>query len=166
RLAAKKGSVVHQEAAAAAELEIRVENWLAGSRDSLHDAIPAVHLVNEVAVNVPGDLVLFEQLLGLLLAVGQRGDELESLALTRKSRVDALHGRAKVESFVGPVRSGLLLAVQGIDDADTRLLFGLSGIEPGGGRQDAQGAEGCGACPGEEVAPVHGTAGTAGGNVV
>src|ERR1035437_5893856 len=83
RLAAEEGGVVNEEAAAAAVLEIGVEHRLAGSCDRLHHAVPAVHLVNQVAIDIPGDFILFDELLGLLLTGGQRRDKLKFLALIR-----------------------------------------------------------------------------------
>jgi hypothetical protein len=162
RLAAEESGGINEEAAAAAKLEVGVKDRLAGFRQRLHHLVPAVHLVNHVAINIPCGFVLFEELLGLLLTGGQGRDKLETLALPRERLVDAGHSRPEIKALVGPVRPSLRLAVQSIDDADARLVLGFSRVEPGRGGQHAERASRGGACPGQEVSSVHRTAGTAG----
>ena len=117
-LAAQQRRGVDQEPAAAAELEIGVKHRFAGRGQRLDDPVPAVHLVDQVAVDARGAVRLGD-LLRLFLARGQRRDELELRAgACASSRVDARHDRPEVEALVRPVRPVLLLAVQRVDDPD------------------------------------------------
>ena len=56
-LLADKLRRVSEEPTAAAELEIGVEHRLAGSGERLHDAVPAVHLVDNIPVNLFRDIL-------------------------------------------------------------------------------------------------------------
>ena len=158
RFIPQERGVIDEKTAAAAELEIRVQHRLAGGGESLHHAIPAIHLVHEITVNAAGDIVLFEDLLRLRLALGQRRDELKTLAPLGQFVIDPRHGRFEIKTLVRPVRPGLLLAVQGVNNSDAGLDRGFRAVEPIGRGQQAQSAHGGDAATGQEVAPVHGTA--------
>ena len=61
-LAAEKSGRIDQKSAASAILKIGVEHRLAGGRDRLDHLVPAVHLIDQVPVDLFG-LVLFENAL-------------------------------------------------------------------------------------------------------
>jgi hypothetical protein len=106
---------VDEKSAAAAVLEIGIQHRFARSRDRLHDAIPRVHLIDEIAVDIRGP-VLVEDL--RLPGPAASEDKFEIRALLRQSRIDPLHHGLKVESLIRPVRARLLGGMQRIDNAN------------------------------------------------
>ncbi len=115
RLGAEEARGVNKEAATAAVLEVSIKHRLAGSGNGLHHLIPAVHLVNDVAVN-RSSLISLEELGGLLGTIGHGVDELHPFAFAGEFVLNPLHVRSEIEALVRPIGPGLLLLMKRIDD--------------------------------------------------
>jgi len=148
-LGAQKSGIVDEEAAAAAVLEVGVKDRLARCRDRLHDLVPAVHLVNQVAVDRSGPIG-FQDLVGIIDAGGGGGHELEAGAPLRQRRPDAIHHGHEIEALVRPIGAGLLRCVQGVDDPDLRVVVGGGCHEAGRRHREACRSRAHRAAPGPE----------------
>ena len=118
---AQKAGGVDEEAAAAAVLEVGIEDRLARGHRGLGDLVPTVHLVDEVAVDRQLG-ILFEDGLGLLHTGGESGDDLQPRHAVEQLAVYPVHDRDEVEALVRPVRVLLLRPMQSVDDPQAELL--------------------------------------------
>ena len=136
---------VDEKSAASRVLEIGIEDGLARCHHRLGDAVPAVHLVDDVAVDILG-LVSLQDFYGLFFSGRQCREKGIVLETIGQGGIGPFHDRPEVEPFIGPVGNFLLRAVEGVDDADLGA-FASGGAEPSRSRHEPSRA-GAGGAPG------------------
>ena len=163
-LRAEKARRVHQEATASSVLEVGIEHGFAGGREFLHDPIPAIQLVHDVAVN-RGRLVRRKNLLCLFRTRSLRRDKLHVRAAPSKLLADAVHDGDEIKADVRPVRTGLLRGMQRVDKANPRLAGALGCANRAFRHQQSRRTRARRASGRQEPPPIHRTTRTSGNDI-
>ena len=128
RFLAQEVGRVDEEAAAPPVLEIDVERGSSRAGDRLDDAVPAIELDDDGAVEGRGR-VIGQDLLGLFRPLGHGGREFPGREGLDQGGRGPVHDRLEVEAHVGPIGPGLDDGMERIDDAQAELLRFRAGLE-------------------------------------
>lgn len=112
---------IDKEPAASAELEINIEDRFPRCSYCLHDGIPAIHLVDDIAVDILR-FIVSKDLFSLRFAGRLCRNEFKFRELFDQDGIDIPHHGAENKSLIRPVRFWLNNGMKGINDSDAQFF--------------------------------------------